>query len=119
MRTDCKIVFFFSFFVVVVSVFFIIGFGKTQGADVTFSGKAACEPHTPIGLVSLSVFTLSLQTFRLTARAPVLNLDNRLFTVPYVFVRSSGSSAIGTGGPSRFHMYPGAKALDPDDLTQK
>ena len=68
-------------------IFCVIGFGKTRGADVKFSRQAACEPHTPVGLVSPFVFTLSLQTFRLTAHARVLNLDNRLITVPYVFFK--------------------------------
>ena len=62
--------------------FSVIGFGKTRGADVTFSRQAACEPHTPVGVVSVWVFTFSLQTFRLTPRAPVLNLDNRLSKNP-------------------------------------
>ena len=60
-----------------------IGFGKTRGAAMTFSRQAACEPHTPVGLVSPFVFTLSLQTFRLTARV----LHSSLFTVPYVFFK--------------------------------
>ena len=68
-------------------IFSVIGFGKTRGADVTFSGQAACELHTPVGLVSPFVFTFSLQTFRLTAHASVLNLANTLFTVPYVFFK--------------------------------
>ena len=76
LRQECKIVIFFS----------VIGFGKTRGANVTLSRQSACEPHTPVGLVSPFVFTLSVQTFRLTAHAGVLDLDNRLFTVPYVFI---------------------------------
>ena len=74
---ECKIVIFF---------FSVIGFGKTRGANVTLSRQAACEPHTPVGLVSPFVFTLPVQTFRLTAHAGDLDLDNRLFTVPYVFI---------------------------------
>ena len=76
LRQECKIVIFFS----------VIGFGKTRGANVTLSRQSACEPHTPVGLVSPFVFTLSVQTFRSTAHAGVLDLDNRLFTVPYVFI---------------------------------
>ena len=75
---------------------------------MTFSPQAACEPHTPVGLVLPFVFTLSLQIFRLTAHGRVLNLDNRLFTVPYVFFKDCQDRALtGTDGPSRFYMYPG------------
>ena len=51
--------------------FVIIGFAKTRRTGVRFSRKAR-KPHTPLGPVSLPVFTLSLQTFRLTARACAL-----------------------------------------------
>ena len=53
--------------------FFIICFAKTRRAGVRFSRKAR-EPHTPLGLLSLFVFTLSLQSFGLTAHGRVLNL---------------------------------------------
>ena len=45
----------------------------------------------------------------------------RLFTFPYFVVRSSGSSALGYGRPSWFHMYQGAGRRGPGasgDLTE-
>ena len=54
--------------------FFIICFAKTRRAGERFSRKAR-DPHTPLGPVSLSVFTLSPQTLGLIAYARVLNLD--------------------------------------------
>ena len=78
-RFQCKLRLFFTFWSNATYVdwktgrvcFVIIGFAKTRRSGVRFSRKAR-EPHTPLGPVSLPVFTLSLQTFRLTARARAL-----------------------------------------------